>query len=104
MTERKSVKTKNLKVCFISDIGNDDSLVFNLVKWGYAPICSHTDGRIWQNIDYELLSRCDLIVMMKGWENCDEAVMENRLAHELDLPIYFWEYAEDRAKLKRGVA
>ena len=63
-------------------------------RLGYAVICPHRntalfDGEapdsVWLEGDLELLSRCDVVVMMKGWTNsvgarkeCAEAISQGK--------------------------
>ena len=58
------------------------------IKWwrkGYAVICPHMntalmdgscDDSIWIKGDLEILSRCDIIVMLKGWRDSEGACCE----------------------------
>ena len=71
------------------------------VKWwsyGFAVICPHlnsammdgaADDQIFIDGGIEILSRCDTIVMMKGWEESLGACDELELAHELDKQVVY---------------
>jgi hypothetical protein len=57
---------------------------------GYAVICPHLntafmDGacpdHVWLEGDVEILKRCDLVVMMKGWEKSEGARHEYKVAN-----------------------
>ena len=62
-------------------------------RLGYAVICPHTNSGNMVGLDeaqvmegcIEILWRCDVIVMMKGWENSEGSVTELREAIESDL-------------------
>lgn len=58
-------------------------------RLGYAVICphknsAHFDGALpdetWLDGDIEILKRCDVIVMMRGWENSTGARAERNMA------------------------
>lgn len=67
-----------------------------LAELGFAPICPHTNvqdiGRLGYEdimaVDFMLLSRCDGIFMMPGWEKSPGAVRERRLAQRLELGVF----------------
>ena len=70
---------------------------------GYAVICphkntAHFDGlapdEVWLKGDLEILKRCDLIVMVPGWEGSMGSRAEKELAEDLGI---FITYADDRA-------
>jgi dienelactone hydrolase len=67
-------------------------------KEGWAVICPHMntafmDGscsdRVWLKGDLEILSRCDAICMISGWEFSEGAKAESRAAGLLGFPFYF---------------
>lgn len=80
------------------------------VLWnkGYAVICPHLNtygmegeavfgGDAWINEfkkfltgDFEIISRCDMVVMLPGWENSKGACAEFAFAHWLELPVWVW--------------
>ena len=64
----------------------------------YAVICPHMntafmDGarkdHIWLDGDLELLRHSDIIVMLKGWEKSEGAIMEHAEAQKLGLEIIY---------------
>lgn len=67
---------------------------------GYAVVCPHgntalMDGvdapdSIWLDGDIEILGRCDLIVMIPGWEASSGAQGELQAALDIGLPAYYW--------------
>ncbi|HDY88697.1 MAG TPA: DUF4406 domain-containing protein [bacterium] len=71
------------------------------VKWwqnGFACITPHmnsafmdgaTDDSVFLEGGLKILSRCDIIVMMKGWEGSEGARNEYERAKELGLKVIF---------------
>ena len=71
------------------------------LKWwrdGYAVICPHMntafmDGAahdsVWLAGDLEMLRRCDIIVMLPGWEDSEGASAELDVAVECGLEIHY---------------
>ena len=94
-----------MKLVFISgkyrsdvdtNIENAKRASIELWKQGYAVICphlntAHFDGlcpdEVWLEGDLEILKRCDVIYMLKGWEKSTGAVAEYRLAYKLGKEI-----------------
>ena len=83
-----------------------------LMKRGYATICPHKnteffegalkkdpedDFEEWIKRDMELLSRCDIIYLLKGWRQSRGSKREHARAKELNLDIMF-EEEENRKK------
>ena len=71
-----------------------------LWELGFFVICPHTnsahfeslaklDESIWLEGGLEMLSRCDCVFMLSGWEESEGSVVEYNLAQELELPIYY---------------
>jgi hypothetical protein len=72
-----------------------------VVLWqqGYAVICPHLntammDGAapdsVWLKGDLEIMRRCDLVVLVEGWEQSTGTLAEIEEAKRLKLPIYEW--------------
>ena len=40
--------------------------------------------------DFEIISRCDMVVMLSGWENSKGACAEFVFAKWLELPVWIW--------------
>ena len=71
------------------------------IKWwslGYAVICPHSntnffDGAckdsVWLEGDLEILSRCDICVMIPGWQTSEGAKKERDFAGEKGLEIVY---------------
>jgi hypothetical protein len=67
-------------------------------KLGYAVICPHKNtslfdcmlpDEVWLEGDLEILSRCDVIVMMGNWDKSVGALGELKLARDLGMEIIF---------------
>ena len=65
-------------------------------KRGYAVICPHKnsaffDGecpeKVWLDGDIEILRRCDVIVMMSGWEQSEGARADLHEAERCGMPV-----------------
>ena len=70
----------------------------HLWKAGWAVICPHKntelfDGHcaddVWLRGDLAILSRCDAVYMLNGWENSEGATEEHRLAQKLGLTVMY---------------
>jgi dienelactone hydrolase len=77
-------------------------------KQGYAVICPHTNSAFMDgdNIDFyagdlEILSKCDAIVMMNGWEKSQGSKRELEFAKEHNLTI-FYDDAKKTKRIKEG--
>jgi len=73
---------------------------------GYAVICPHKntalydglcDDKIWLEGDIEILSRCDLMVTVPGWEMSEGCKKEFAFAMASFIPVYHW--PDDKQKL-----
>lgn len=67
-------------------------------KQGYAVICPHAntayfdgeaDDEVWLNGDLEMLSRCDLVVMLPTWRRSAGAIAEHERAKELGIAVVY---------------
>lgn len=65
---------------------------------GYAVICPHKNSSlldgiacdsVWLEGDLEILSRCDVVVMLPGWEESEGAKKEHYEAKRLGLEIIY---------------
>lgn len=70
-----------------------------LWQMGYAVICPHRNTMmfggaapddVWLKGDLEMLSRCDLLVLVPGWEKSSGTKAEIEKARELGIPVYRW--------------
>ena len=67
----------------------------DVMRRGYAVYSPHAQNfassMSWDDImdrDIEVLSRCDMLVMLPGWEESRGSQMEHRYAVEHEIPIY----------------
>jgi len=82
----------------VENIRRAEAVAIKYWKEGYAVICPHLntallDGAIPDRKilkgDLVILSRCDIVVMMKGWEKSQGARAEHDYAQELGITIYY---------------
>ena len=87
------------------NIRHAEDVARKLWKQGWAVICPHKntahfgglledpqeDWRMWIDGDLEIISRCDAIFMLKGWEHSNGACEEFKLAKKLGLELHFEE-------------
>ena len=80
------------------NIRRAEEAALELWRKGYAVICPHANTRffqgamddsVWLNGDIEILTRCDAIYMIKGWEKSKGATKELELSQELGLEVYY---------------
>ena len=74
--------------------------VVDLIGKGYAPICPHKMGENLQGlysdetyleICFELLRKCDVLYMLRDWQDSEGSRAEFSLATELGIEIIFEE-------------
>jgi len=79
------------------------AVALRLWKLGYAVICPHSntaffDGAcpdsVWLEGDIEILTRCDLVVLVPGWEASSGTRAEIAEARRFDIPVYEWKEGE----------
>jgi len=67
-------------------------------RLGYTVICPHKNtalmggscpDKTWLDGDIEILKRCDIIVMVQGWEKSKGAITEHELAYELGIEVIY---------------
>jgi hypothetical protein len=51
---------------------------------------------VWLEGDLIIISRCDALVVLPGWQFSSGTRTEIELAQRLDIPVYYWEKPEDR--------
>lgn len=76
-----------------------EKVAYELWEMGFAVICPHKNsawfdgvipGKQFYEGDMEMLARCDLVVMVGGWENSVGATAERKEAVELGIPVFEW--------------
>ena len=82
----------------VENIRKAEEVSIKYWKRGYAVICPHLntallDGELtdehFLNGDLAILARCDIVVMMRGWENSIGATAEHNYAKELGIQVIY---------------
>jgi len=82
----------------VDNIRRAEEITVNLLKRGFAVICPHKnyqwlngimDDDKWIPATVELVSRCDFVVMIDGWENSEGSRAEHEYAVEDGIPIFY---------------
>ena len=82
----------------VENIRRAEAVAIKYWQLGYAVICPHKntallDGllpdRIWLDGAIEILKRCDVIVLMKGWINSSGSRAELEIATKLGLEVIY---------------
>ena len=90
----------------VSNIRVAEKAAIALWQMGYAVICPHLNSAHFGGVcpdksfldgDLEILRRCDLIVLVDGWENSAGARDEYMQADSINIPKF--EYPKDKRKL-----
>ena len=76
-------------------------VMLELARMGYAVICPHTnsflcngalpDDLTWLDIDREIVSRCDGVVLITGWQQSEGALCEREFAEMNGIPCFGWD-------------
>jgi hypothetical protein len=78
------------------NVRHAERVSLNLWQAGDVPVCPHTMTRNFQGecsdevfLDgcLEMMTRCDEILLLKGWSNSAGSVKEYELAKELGMPV-----------------
>ncbi len=88
------------------NIRRASDVALELWRAGYAVICPHAntagwggahglDDQVWLDGDLEILKRCDLVVVLLGWQNSKGTVVEVKVANTEGIPVYFWDRDKD---------
>ena len=83
----------------ISNIKKAREVSLDLWIRGYAAVCPHMNTAFFDHHmedrdilegDLAILSKCDGIVVLPGWESSQGTLQEIRFAGERDIPTYLW--------------
>lgn len=83
----------------VDNIRAAEAVAKELWRLGFAVFCPHLNtalfdgvcsGETWLAGDLEILSRCDLVVLVPDWERSAGATAENKHANSLVIPVYEW--------------
>lgn len=78
------------------NIRRAEALALEVWRAGAVAICPHLNtmhyqdelpDKIWLDGDLEILSRCDAVVMVPGWEKSKGSVAERAFARERNMPV-----------------
>jgi nucleoside 2-deoxyribosyltransferase len=85
------------------NVAKGKAIALELWKKGYAVFSPHANSDLpisladkevesskWLNGDLEILSRCDVLVVIPGWEYSDGTKDEIRFANNHGIPVYFY--------------
>jgi len=71
-----------------------------LWKMGFAVICPHANTAIFDGYDVSddvwlagalvMMKRCDLIVVLNGWESSKGTILEVECATSAGIPVVYW--------------
>jgi hypothetical protein len=56
----------------------------------FEDLCTKTTYADFLSGDFDMIRRCDALVMIPGWENSPGAREEHNLAQGLLMPVYYW--------------
>jgi len=82
----------------VANIRHAEKYAIKYWQMGYAVICPHKNtalfgglapDAVWLEGDLELLSRCDVVVMIPGWRGSSGAMAEEAFARRLDREIIY---------------
>ena len=83
----------------VRNIREAETVALALWGLGFAVVCPHKntslfDGaapdEVWLRGDLVIMERCDLVVMVPGWEKSSGAKAERDRALELGIPVFDW--------------
>ena len=85
----------------LENIYNARRIAVELWEQGYYVVCPHTNTSSFEleptlaNVDWykaylEIQKKCDVVVLIKGWQNSEGAVKEYEQALKYDQPVYFY--------------
>jgi len=82
----------------VQNIRKAEDVAIKYWKKGYAVLCPHKNSSlfdgilpddVWLKGNLEMLKRCDIIVMMQGWEKSKGAITEHELAYDLGIEVVY---------------
>ena len=87
------------KIGIIKNIVAARKVAQELWKAGYAVICPHSNSGLFNGVpeesflsgDIEILKKCDILVLVPGWECSTGTLDEIETAIQNNIPVYEWE-------------
>lgn len=83
----------------VENIRKAEAVALELWRLGFAVVCPHKntslfDGaapdEVWLRGDLVIVERCDLVVMIPGWEKSSGSRAERERALDLNIPVFCW--------------
>jgi len=83
----------------IENIRCAESVAIELWKMGIVTICPHKNTSLFDGIcddsfflegGLEILSRCNLLVLIPSWDKSEGSKEEKQKAELINIPIYYW--------------
>ena len=82
----------------VANIREAERVAIDLWDSGYAVICPHKStahfggvrdlpDKIWLDGDFEMIRRCDAVVLVQGWERSVGTAAEIKLAQDIGVPV-----------------
>lgn len=90
----------------VRNIRNAEHIAVKLWQDGYAVICPHKNTAlfgglapddVWLKGDIEMMRRCDLVVLVPGWEASSGTNAEVQEAKSAGIPVYEWPHVPSDA-------
>ncbi len=84
----------------IANIRRAEAVAIMLWQMGYAVLCPHKNTAlfgglcpddVWLKGDLVMMERCDLVVLVPGWQESSGTRAEVERARELGIPVREWE-------------
>ena len=81
----------------VENIRRAEAVAIEVWKLGAVALCPHLNTRlmdgvlpdeVWLNGDLELLSRCDAVMLVPGWQASSGTLNEVGQAQKLGIPVY----------------
>jgi hypothetical protein len=91
----------------VQNIRNAEAVAIELWCMGFAVVCPHKNTALLGGAipdetvlagDLEIMARCDLVVLVPGWEKSTGTMDEVKEACQIKMPVYRW--PEQRAALE----
>lgn len=92
------------------NIETASEVALQLWKWSYSVLCPHKntggwdgacDYTVWINGDFEMIKRCDLLVVLPNYESSSGTKREIQCALDNDTLVYYWDNLADRFLLEK---
>jgi hypothetical protein len=93
------------------NIRKAEDVGIELWSWGWVPVIPHMNTAffggayglsddVWLKGDLAIIKKCDLMVVLPGWQFSSGTKHEITVATEAGIPVYYWENEKDRFFLR----